>query len=122
MVTETDLAYAAGFLDGEGCFGAYGKYSKPCVAAENTDQSVIEWLHSLFGGSVRMTKPKKANHRPTFRWAVVSRDAAKVCAILAGHLKEKAPQALLVFAIQKQSDREERNRLATILKQYKGRL
>lgn len=122
MNLERNIEYLAGFLDGEGCFGAYGKYNKPIVAAENTYQPVINYLQAAFGGSVCTTKPKKSNHRKTFRWAVVSQDAAKTCAELAPYLMEKAEQALLVFAISKTKDKEERQRLATILKSKKGRI
>jgi hypothetical protein len=101
--SEEDLAYAAGFLDGEGCFTAttLNRRWKIVVAAENTNRPVIEWLHTLFGGCFSPCRTRrKANHRLTCRWAATGRDAHRVCAILAPYLKEKAPQALLLIAIQ----------------------
>jgi hypothetical protein len=125
---EDGLAYAAGFLDGEGCF-TVGRNWKITVTTENTYRPVVEWLHYHFGGSLtRNSTKRKPNHRPLHRWCVVSQDAYKLCLAVTPYLKEKAPQALLLIAIQQTMGKywrvppelaDERNRLAGLVKEYK---
>lgn len=127
---EETLAYAAGFLDGEGCFSVDGgKYHKIRVSCANTNRPAIEWLHKNFGGSFcrNATRIKKKNHRRCFSWSVVANDAKQLCCILAPYLKEKAEQALLLIAIQQTKGTariseelfEERTRLANKVKELK---
>jgi len=72
--TEADLAYIAGFLDGEGCFTFT---SSVTVKAAITHLPTLEWLQTLFGGSLREhnspTHKKKA-----WVWAVHADKAAQV--------------------------------------------
>lgn len=46
----TDLAYAAGIIDGEGCIslGRHAGYYQAHVTVEMSDRPVIEWLHATF--------------------------------------------------------------------------
>jgi hypothetical protein len=131
-VETEDLAYAAAFLDGEGCF-TVGRHWKITVVCENTYYPVVEWLHRQFGGSLTTHRPRKANHRPLMRWAVVARDAAKVCLALLPYLKEKVHQAIGLVLLSSTMGRggggtvseamvEERNRLAERIKALKCRL
>lgn len=57
---ETDWAYAAGLVDGEGCIAivrsfvaqrAKYQYGVAVVVA-NRERNVLEWLRQLWGGSV----------------------------------------------------------------------
>jgi hypothetical protein len=62
--TEADIAWAAGFLEGEGTFTPQGKppsWGGRCVAANqrNTAQPLVR-LQKLFGGSVRWHRSQKA--------------------------------------------------------------
>jgi len=102
MIDEQDLAYAAGFLDGEGCFYAdLTKYCKAGVRCSNTYEPAIKSLHQLFGGHMYKEKRKKKSyHKDLYTWAVVGNDALRVCQVIAPYLKEKTEQALLLIAIQ----------------------
>jgi len=58
-MTKEQRAYCAGFFDGEGCVGIRkgvrsGTYLKTSVS--NTNLSVIEYIHSLFGGRIEIHK------------------------------------------------------------------
>lgn len=128
-----DLAYAAGFLDGEGCFSVNENRWVIAIAASNTNKPVIEWLHRMFGGTMhRHYRPRRENHRAIYTWQAVRNDAAEVCAIIVPYLKEKAPQALTLIAIHQTMRRsslrgnklkpeiiEERRHLAIICKEAK---
>lgn len=130
--SEEDLIYAAGFLDGEGCFTAYGPNAKITVAAENTYKPVIVWLHNTFGGTLsNKNKVRKEHHRGTYRWTLVEKQAEEFCKIIVPYLKEKANQALLLMALQYTKGmklvgnklhpdvRAERERLMSLLKEAK---
>jgi len=69
-VSETDLQYAAGFIDGEGSF--YQTYCRSIVSkmsVGNSNKDVINWLHKTFGmGKVRIQKPRKKQHLPAYIW------------------------------------------------------
>lgn len=131
---EETLSYAAGFLDGEGCFSTYvrGNNYKIVVSCANSNRPVIEWFRTMFGGSIcrNATRIRKPNHRRMFSWCVVSKDAARFCSMIAPYLKEKCEQALLLIAIQHTMTKggpnsvsleiiEERKRLNSILKEKK---
>lgn len=123
-----DLDYLAGFLDGEGCFSV-GQNWKIAVSCSNADPRPISLLKDMFGGSTRIAKGRKPNHRHMHTWQIVSKKAAKVCQVLAPRLKIKAEQALLLMAIDQtmgrygnplsQEIKDERNRLALLTKELK---
>jgi len=64
MVTKADIAWAAGFLEGEGSFSAR---RGPKVTACQVDLEPLERLRSLFGGV--MFKRKTPKGTPAWVWA-----------------------------------------------------
>lgn len=125
-----DLIYLAGYLDGEGCFWAYqdSHSLRYGIACENTHRPTVEWIAQTFGGSVVVVKGKKSNHRTTYRWAVVGKQARTLCEELVPHLREKARQAIILIALNQTSSypklgrcihpetRDERERLVSMIK------
>ncbi len=76
MGCETDYAWAAGFLDGEGYFclqpvhkrGSDGwRNRKPRLEAAQTDIKPLLRLQSLFGGSVIKTV-RREGRKQAYRW------------------------------------------------------
>jgi hypothetical protein len=112
--SNLDFAWAAGFIDGEGCF----RYdTTPRLTVSNTHLPTLRWLKRLFGvGSVSAS----GNHRgrPQFRWLVSGENAIEVIEELVPYLREKKPQAQLVLDIRERepSDRAELKKLLTGLK------
>ena len=94
-----DLAYAAGYLDGEGCFTLHGSTGYvPSVYCETTHRPTIQWLQMLLGGNLSSYERKKKPHwRPTYRWSVHGTAAVEVCHRLLLLLKEKRPQAEILI-------------------------
>lgn len=126
--SEEDLVYLAGFLDGEGCFWI-NKRDTVGISCTNTYKPVIDWLHSTYGGTVHIDKPKKSNHRVTYTWQLVSNPAVELIRHFSPYLKEKQKQALLILSFKsllgKRGSRpskeckEERFRLKEIFKGMK---
>lgn len=127
------LSYAAGFLDGDGCFFTHkkGNSFKIAVSCSNADKKIVKWFQNKFGGSISKGKRKrKENHRQIWQWTIVSNDAYKFCRHVVPFLKIKDKQACLLISIQQTSGMrkgkfvdpeivKERERLNEILKQLK---
>ncbi len=111
VMAETDWAYVAGFLDGEGCLGIglrSRKHSgsrqittKPSffvrVSAVNTHRPVLEWLALHLGGTIT---PKKivANQKQVWVWRLANTEACQtVVRRCLPYLKIKREHALLIL-------------------------
>lgn len=71
MYKEVDLAWAAGLIEGEGCFTLHkGKSLHPYLLLDSTDADVIEKLHSIFpfGNKRGPYRSKKLNHKDRYRF------------------------------------------------------
>lgn len=75
-ILDTDWAYAAGFVDGEGCIAITrsfvprsGRYSYGvCVVVSNRDKPVLEWMQRLWGGWVVTFGAGQGLARPSWNW------------------------------------------------------
>lgn len=74
--SETDWAYAAGFVDGEGCIAvsrsfteakARFHYSVQIVLA-NRDRSVLDWMQATWGGWVVAVAPGSRRGQACWNW------------------------------------------------------
>ena len=71
-----DLAWAAGFFDGEGCVRINVYHHRDSklplmnlrVTVNNTDRRAIDKLHDLFPGSIQYIRPGSVKHRMQIRW------------------------------------------------------
>lgn len=72
----TDWAYAAGFVDGEGCIAVVRSfvpkadrfyYGVHAVVA-NRERPVLDWLHEIWGGWVVDAGRPQGRARPSFTW------------------------------------------------------
>lgn len=93
-----ELAYAAGFLDGEGCV-AITKRKRGKSAIEyalrvtigNTDYATLEWYAQKFGG--RVGNERAGVNKPLKYWTVSNKQAYEFLKVVFPYLKGKAPQA-----------------------------
>ena len=70
LYKETDIAWAAGLIEGEGCFTLHSK-KHPYFLLDMTDKDVLEKFHKIFPfTNLRgpYTNPKKPLHKE--RWRV----------------------------------------------------
>lgn len=107
-MSEIEYAWAAGFMDGEGCFfasfierdrGTYTVNLRPLVSAAQISRAPLERLQGLFGGHlpeqprVRSESDRK-NARPIWLWQLSSsKDILFLCEKLLPHLTVKKEQA-----------------------------
>jgi hypothetical protein len=71
-VPSHEVAYTAGFFDGEGCvnIARYLKRGRPyhtlAIVFTNTDFQVLNWLHQRWGGHLSTpTQPSSPRHHPS---------------------------------------------------------
>lgn len=105
MRTQTELAWAAGAIDGEGCVAIrtsrsantkrpqYGLY----LAVGNTDPRMPQRLAEMFGGAV-ILKDAKHRRRAMFEWRVFSSKAAAILKEIRPYLVIKGEQADIAIA------------------------
>lgn len=75
MRSSIDLAWAAGFLEGEGSFGNSGC---PAVTAAQVQKEPIDRLTALFGGSVKLRTTKGFSTKPIWVWRVNTHRSVEV--------------------------------------------
>ena len=97
-----NLAYAAGFIDGEGCIGfttCRGSFA-PRVIITNTQKEILEDFVMEFGGSVhKATRPKNKLHWKTaYHYYATHVTAINLLSRVSDYLKLKTEQANCLFA------------------------
>jgi hypothetical protein len=101
--TDTELAYLAGFIDGEGSICVFGyhnrRHSALRLTAYNTNREVLEWIAFNFGGRVRPVKRRTPKNRPQFVWEISARPAATILLAIRPYLQVKAQQAELFLEV-----------------------
>ncbi len=116
MIVETDLAYVAGIIDGEGSIVIYqrpmkkiihhGKYGDRTpkhelnVSVGMTDRKIPYYLKDLFGGSVCGVTQRSGNRKPFWKWSVTGQRASDLLKRLLPFLKTKALQAQTAIVFQ----------------------
>ena len=106
---ETDLAYAAGIIDGEGNIGIYANTSmagypryRLRVRVTNSDEWLIHWLKNNFGGSIGVQQqPEGKNWKPAWYWTISCNTAMNFLVEILPYLRLKKSQAELAIEFQK---------------------
>jgi hypothetical protein len=110
--TDTQAAYMAGIMDGEGTFyiGNYSgnrkngdKHFQTVIAVATTDKSLMDWLVNVFGGSFRAYTPKqmaKNCRKQVYRWQATSNRLLHICQIILPYLVIKKRQAEIMIEIR----------------------
>ena len=106
-----DLAYIAGFFDGEGSVTIH-ENCKPSprgispnhtlqVSLGNTDPRVLEWIKSLFGGGISYRRVEKANHRHVAQWTLRAASALPFLVAIRPYLRMKGEQVDVAIEYQR---------------------
>ena len=100
VLTNEELAYFAGIMDGEGTFSIVirrrGKYNwyQDSIAVRMGEQPVIKKLHEKLGG--RYYERDEVG-KTTFIWQMSSKEARKICNLLLPYLILKKRQAEIII-------------------------
>ena len=111
-LTETEKAYMAGLLDGEGCVGINKEKSRASaypftfairVIITNTDYNVICWLKEKtgIGCAYECKKGFKENWKFVHRWQIVSNEAREFLQIIYPYARIKKEIIDLVLGLER---------------------
>lgn len=102
-MTDTDIAWAAGFIDGEGNFSiTWSGTNLYClVQAANTDRRPLEKLVALFGGKIYVHSKGNDRHAVSYKWRTVAAGASAAAEKVLPYLMVKSEQAKIVIEFQK---------------------
>lgn len=107
MWGDTDLAYIAGLIDGEGCISLEppgmtrtGKFRAPRarVIVSMTTPDVLHWLKATVGGGMWERKSRQPTQKPVWTWTLSGRAVAALLVGLLPYLKVKDEQARVAIA------------------------
>ena len=120
------LAYAAGYLDADGSFmlaSDKGNVAVPRISAVSIDRPVLEFMVSLFGGTMRSVSRKNPNpkHKPIFVWNITDARAIAVARVVMPYLVIKGVQAYLLSCFDYESKWEKGGVDVTMPPQEKSR-
>jgi hypothetical protein len=120
-LTNEELAYLAGFFDGEGSVTIHENF-RPSprgkspnhtlqVAIGNTDPRILAWVHSVFGGSLQFRPSTKPRHRDITMWILRSNGAARFLRTIRPFLRMKCEQTDVALSFQAEKGRYRRSQL-----------
>lgn len=107
-----DLAWAAGFIDGEGCIRVYrtnrprrtyGSRATYQVALEATNRDIhpLIDLRQMFGGYIFADKARPPRAAKKYRWRCVDSMTQTALEAMSPYFRIKGPQARLAMAFRK---------------------
>ena len=104
---ETDVAYLAGIIDGEGSImlNKYHKseYPAPCIAVSSSDLELLEWIKNLIQAG-RINKKKNYNpekHKTSYTYSLYYNRAIEIMELIEPYLvivrKKKRAQHIVKY-------------------------
>lgn len=105
---ETDLAYLAGLLDGEGHFGLRKSQTgfAVIIQVQMTDEAVLTWARNTFGGNLELNREATEKHERVIRWTVGGKEKVKPLLLaLLPYLKVKKANAEVLYSFCKRFGR-----------------
>lgn len=105
-IAPTDLAWAAGIIDGEGCIWTrWPKRSNVCVEVKMIHKPTIIRLSKIFGGRVSEAHERRRGRRTQWRWWADTRVAQRVLDQTIPFLVTKRMQARCALGLIESSSR-----------------
>ena len=92
--TEIDLAYLAGFVDGEGSITIFRSGGRDHLRFDvyNTNQDILLWIKGVFGGRVHKIRTRDG-WKSEYVWQIGHQQAANILVSCLPYLKVKRLQA-----------------------------
>jgi hypothetical protein len=85
-LSDTEAAYAAGILDGEGSIyfsrNRTSRWPSPIVSVASTDRELLEWLRFRVGGSIVQKRTYQPQHAVSYDWKLTDRRALEFLKIV----------------------------------------
>lgn len=101
MLSETDKAYLAGLVDGEGSivieYCNNRRNTKLRMNVTNSHIGTLQELKNLFGGYLYVRQDKRINHKPIGQLGFTAKQAREILVAIYPYLKIKREQANLAL-------------------------
>lgn len=110
------LAYYAGYFDGEGCVSVVGR--SLCARVANTYLPALEDMRAQFGGAIH-SRGADLRRRPQHTLTLYGAHAEDLLNALLPHLREKQPQAYIALQWRRSKDGPEREAMRVALSNLK---
>jgi hypothetical protein len=85
-LSDTEAAYAAGILDGEGSIQLIrvrkSRWPSPTVSVASTDRELLEWLRTRAGGTIVKKRVYRPQHSTSYDWKLTDRRALRFLEIV----------------------------------------
>jgi len=116
---ETWLAYAAGYIDGDGCF-YIGKiktspFFQDTFSIISTHFDNIEWFNDHFEGTIQVKKSRQKNRFPSYHF-VFNKEGYKFLPRICPHLIEKSQECTVFLNFRSSFFKESRDSLVKAMK------
>ncbi len=112
-MTQVELSYLAGIIDGEGCIyiepNRTGKAFRLRLVIVSTDKVLIDWIVLKTGLGTVQEKPEKLNRRKVFQFRISSVQAASVLVLVKPFLVIKQIQSEIAIAFNDGKNKLKRN-------------
>ncbi len=121
MISDTDWAYAAGLLDGEGCILIAKQrqgvkqffYYKVSIRITQNEYGmcILQWLKDTFGGCLCVCNKQSPKYKiPTYNWFISNSTSRPFLEGIHPYLKLKRAQAELALEFLNQTNRKKSSR------------
>lgn len=118
-MNETWLAYAAGYIDGDGCFFIGEIKTSPffqdTFSIISTHFDNIEWFKDHFEGTIQVKKTRQKNRAPSYHF-VFTKEGYKFLPRIKPYLIEKKEECEVFLNFRKPSFKESRGSLVKAMK------
>lgn len=128
VIKNTTLAYAAGYIDGDGCFSIRGepyknrtssKYPAALIIA-SVNPEVLYWLSSMLGGSIQHKKNSTPTRKSVYYFHLKKKEAIPFVQDIIPYLVEKIEEAKTFVEFAESKSMKDRNDLIEKMKRLKN--
>lgn len=79
-MNKNDLAYLAGYTDGDGCFyiGRVGKKFRNSFVVSSSNPEILKEFQSIFSGIFSILRPENAQQKPYGQWTIQGKRAREI--------------------------------------------
>jgi len=103
---DTDCAYIAGIIDGEGTitltrFSSDARWRVPIVSVSSTIREILEFLRGCCGGAIASRRSREAHHKPSWSWKLERLRAVTLCERILPYLREPEKRYRAELLIEK---------------------
>lgn len=103
ILRTTDIAWTAGFLEGEGCFSLGGKSTGISISVPQVNPDPLRRLQNFFGGSISQKDQAKSGFKsqPIFVWLLCGEKAIELAKAVHPYMSEKRQTAIEAMVLKR---------------------